>query len=1230
MNNLRKIFCAVLVFAILCSALAFAISAETTGFTPSRTLDSGNVPGNTKSEAEGNLYYDFSTWGAQDAYKNTLQTYIVYENGSDDGYYLARVESEGKDVPYVPGSDSHNHINLYMRGEPVLTSGDVIVYESDMYFESDVISNFGLGLNITVNAGNIRNRQDYDLGAKLPTGEWFRFTLIADFDTNMGYYYVNGKLIGTADKFVTGELDPETTIFTFKTLRWQFYQATVKHGQSLAFDNVYTNIYKNDNLGTYTVGAENLEGFDKATEYNLREVLPIATIDGVPYYTASAIKSKLSTSLKPVVMEILRDSNAALSITCDATIKTNGIDILIDTPEGAEVSEVDEDGYIEVDVAYTPAYTIESDGFGSSFVVNNGDKSINILKGNYGSVSYYASDAKLTPYAGGDSYAKVTPVKDASIGKNEEVRVYYTDRYYMQMDDYYVVDFDVATESEFADMVLIPVLAHETVDSKVKTRLDGTPIRFEDFLTPSNEWAHITVIGDIANNKMYLFVNDVLVNDNYGIAYDRELADANGMDLTESFENSYSSGPLNFVELRVGFKGTESVINTTETTLLKNIAVRRFAATEGEAITTALENATLSNWANNKNTTKGEKLPSIIVVDGEGYGNVGLANKAIAEETEEAKEISFRADFSTVVKITGAAILETNGVGQYIIEGADNGPVYFEDEDGFPAMITSSTSISEKDGKIYISQVTIENALETCQVVYWAYTEDFEEYVTIYYPAGSEISYVQHPDAPAITEGYTEDGVNYVFAGWVDMDGSYVEDFGFAKAETDSAYYPAYEEQEITATLTGVMYNLSLYTNYAINLFVPADIYVGEATETAKVGDVVYAVLTKEVAATEIAKNVEFVVTFTEAGKEFTETVIVSVIEYAEAVMASNYSDMLKKTIMAALNYSETAIEELVDENGSDAIKAILGNSAYAQYLPAGMTETTNTETTVSTYVFDATAELPAMGENTKADGETTIIGTNGYFTIHHSAKNKVDGSNKSFADGYTATQRLNMGGKTEVKSTSIKNAIEFTTNGPATLTIWWVCGGDGREIDLYDANGSIINTTAESCIKNSLYISTFDIAAAGKYYIGSSVGSNYYFKVQVTETGATEAPETPATEFLSGAFLHIDATPDFVFVAEDSFVGTITFTYTGVDGVVTVTKEVNASENAYVVLDDVKIYDMTATITITAEGTINGTTEYSLATYIAGSDCKTAEALYVYSTIAKAYKLACNKVVAG
>ncbi|MBQ8167345.1 MAG: hypothetical protein IJZ96_09975, partial [Lachnospiraceae bacterium] len=58
-------------------------------------------------------------------------------------------------------------------------------------------------------------------------------------------------------------------------------------------------------------------------------------------------------------------------------------------------------------------------------------------------------------------------------------------------------------------------------------------------------------------------------------------------------------------------------------------------------------------------------------------------------------------------------------------------------------------------------------------------------------------------------------------------------------------------------------------------------------------------------------------------------------------------------------------------------------------------------------YVLDATTDLTAMAAGAKADGDTEKAGTDDYFTVIYSASTKVDGSNKTFDDGYTASQRF-------------------------------------------------------------------------------------------------------------------------------------------------------------------------------------------------------------------------------
>ncbi len=176
-------------------------------------------------------------------------------------------------------------------------------------------------------------------------------------------------------------------------------------------------------------------------------------------------------------------------------------------------------------------------------------------------------------------------------------------------------------------------------------------------------------------------------------------------------------------------------------------------------------------------------------------------------------------------------------------------------------------------------------------------------------------------------------------------------------------------------------------------------------------------------------------------------------------------------------------------------------------------------------HTLDATADLPAMAQGEKADGDSQTF--KDYFTVMYSAKNKIDGSSKTFDDGYTATQRLNFGGKTDPKKGMI-NSVRFATEGAAAVKIWWVSGGDGRQFALYSDAGEVLVKTEVESVKNSLYISELAVDAAGTYYLGVPEGSNYLFKLEITEAAA----EAPAAEAAPSEHT-FDATADLAAMAQ-------------------------------------------------------------------------------------------------
>jgi len=169
-------------------------------------------------------------------------------------------------------------------------------------------------------------------------------------------------------------------------------------------------------------------------------------------------------------------------------------------------------------------------------------------------------------------------------------------------------------------------------------------------------------------------------------------------------------------------------------------------------------------------------------------------------------------------------------------------------------------------------------------------------------------------------------------------------------------------------------------------------------------------------------------------------------------------------------------------------------DNAPAEEEPEGGSATTE-------FVLETSA-LEAVAQGAKADGDTQKAGTEDYFTIIYSSSSKVDNSNKTFEDSYASSQRLNLGGAVSTE----KNAVKFTTSNPATVKVWWVEGGDdNRQMAILNASGAQVAVTDVTLARNATCISTFELAEAGTYYLGSSPKNNYIFRVLVTEEKAAE-----------------------------------------------------------------------------------------------------------------------------
>ncbi len=220
-----------------------------------------------------------------------------------------------------------------------------------------------------------------------------------------------------------------------------------------------------------------------------------------------------------------------------------------------------------------------------------------------------------------------------------------------------------------------------------------------------------------------------------------------------------------------------------------------------------------------------------------------------------------------------------------------------------------------------------------------------------------------------------------------------------------------------------------------------------------------------------------------------------------------------------------------------------------------------------TTYVLES-KDLTAFAAGAKADGDTEQAGTSNFFTIVYSTKSKVDGSSKSFDDGYSGTQRINFGGKADAAAP--KNAIKFTTDGQAQVKVWWVEGGDdNRQMAIYDGSKNQIAITSETLAKNDPCISTLSISAAGTYFLGGATNNNYIFKVEVTTGALAPVVRTDWKDVAAPSITAATANGGKIEVTVDAVVGAaggddVSVTMKDSTGAVVETKKSSAEKNSH------------------------------------------------------------------
>ena len=214
---------------------------------------------------------------------------------------------------------------------------------------------------------------------------------------------------------------------------------------------------------------------------------------------------------------------------------------------------------------------------------------------------------------------------------------------------YYVVDFDVATHGN--------LLPDFDVSVVLRRATDGSGYPFSDeimvgnFITATDEWSHVTIIGDIANNVAKVYVNGVYAGDG-GKAVRNDVSNANQLN---------GQTEVKALGFRVEFtrNNIKASFSEGDNATFDNFAHRLYI-NDYSALAAAVAKGDITGWEGYTAGRGGELMPVVATVDGVEYRNFNDLSKAFS--TNDVVNVDFLAEPFVPVSLCANAVINTNGM----------------------------------------------------------------------------------------------------------------------------------------------------------------------------------------------------------------------------------------------------------------------------------------------------------------------------------------------------------------------------------------------------------------------------------------------------------------------------------------------------------------------------------------------------------------------------------------
>lgn len=605
MKKFSRILCAVLVLAMLCSSLMFVISAEEKEpaadgpYTVKATTDVNTIFAQIKYDAEDNRLSGASfTTNSVDGWNNpgARQAHLVTNNKTGDVYY--REFMEGQFNLKDGSSDGNEFVNYtfnsvslkYEKGK-----NEYIIVEYDLAYKAVTGTFMANGKEMTSSTMKqqviVRGGSETSFGGNDQTfasfglgGGFSHVTTIYDYTTGKAHLFMNGKYVKSWN----------SAALTSTILQEYLSGKTVTTSEWRIGSNSYDDYYLDNVYIRHTKVAEKDDT------------------------VAKAISSGKLTDWS----ENIYDENYVMPTPHWFVQAASHTSMALSGASGLAASVV--------------ASGVAGNQFNSTGSFGNGHASLMVASSVTETESYvtFFAPSDVAGVKPGNMYYQLNATSSQNLPVSSG------------SNGYYVIDFDIASHGDLLPYLDISVMLRRVSDG------GGFPfsanIEVMKYIDDPNTWSHVTLVGSVETNQVYVYINGVYAGD-AGYAFNASQLEGNTAISPKGIRVDLSLTGVGY-----DFKAGQNIA-------LDNFAQRIYTtADSANGLADAVAAGNLTGWSGYMEGNAGRGVPPIVNVNGVKYNTTKGLDKILS--TNDDLEIEFLSPSFMPFTLNANAVINTHGM----------------------------------------------------------------------------------------------------------------------------------------------------------------------------------------------------------------------------------------------------------------------------------------------------------------------------------------------------------------------------------------------------------------------------------------------------------------------------------------------------------------------------------------------------------------------------------------